>query len=440
MLAATLSLALCFVPADPFREHKRDDIEIKTDLEGSALDAAFTEVITARDAATHLFATLEVRKKSTQSLRIRLFANSADYDDFRRRTYDQQNDIHSMSFYNGQDRTIASAWEGGQPRARGELRGQVGRQVLFNHSKNPAPWLREAIFGWTEGLETDRFGDPIDFMNRERLADMRRVVESGAYCPLYELMDMREPQFYGLAGAPNNSPYPRETLYAESWSILYFLWQSKEPADIKLLAAVGERLDSGRWSQAAYQKALEELEPRWKTFVSGSLAGSPGDLRRSAWNALDRGDAREARDLAAEAVRLDDSNISGHRALAHASLAAGDWGAAIKSFAEIRKRRAADTDAAIGHARALLSRGKEKHDRVDFDDAIAAATTAAPLLPVKQRHLAYEVAAEACEAKDDAKSALKYVREARKQKGLSFEHDKQLAEWEERLLKAAISK
>lgn len=440
MLAEILSLVCCIAAGDSLREHVRGDIEIKTDLTGAELEEAFTTVTIARDAALEFFAALDVKKKSTQSIRIRLYAHAADYEDFRRRTFDQRNDIRVMSHYHDSDRIIGAAWEGGQPRARGELRGQVGRQVLGNHSKNAPPWLREAVFGWLEGLETDRFGDPIDFLNRGRLADMRRVVETGAYCPLYELMDLREPQFYGVAGSPQNSPWPRETLYAESWSILYFLWQSQEPDDRKLLKAVAERLDTGRWSQAAHHKALEEMEPRWKRFLTSDASSGAGDLRRRAWETLERGDPRQARDLAADAVKLDGASISGHRVLAHAALQAGDWSTAIESFAQIRKRRAEDTDAAVGHARALLSRGREKHDHVDFTDAVAAATSAAPHLPAKDRVLAYEIAAEASEAKDDVKGALKWVREARKQKGLTREHDERLLKWEERLVRAAIGK
>lgn len=440
MLAASLMLACSLAAGESLREYVRDEIEIKTDLKGHELDDAFATASIAREAAFEFFASLDVKKKSSQSVRIRLFAHAADYEDYRRRTFDQRNDIRSMSHYDDSDRIIAAAWEGGQPRSRGELRGQVGRQVLGNHSKNAPPWLREAVFGWLEGLETDRFGDPIDYLNRNRLADMRRVVETGAYCPLYELMDLREPQFYGVAGAPQNSPWPRETLYAESWSILYFLWSSKEPSDQKLMKAVAERLDTGRWSQAAHEKSLKEMEPRWKSFLAQDLAGSAGDLRRQAWEAFERGDPRLARDLAADAVRLDEESISGHRVLAHAAFGAGDWSTSIRSFDAIKKRRPSDGDAAVGMARALLSRGKEKRDHVDFDDAITAATGAAPQLPAKDRVLAYEIAAEAAEAKDDAKGALKWVREARRQKGLSSEHDMKLALWEERLVQAAIGK
>jgi tetratricopeptide (TPR) repeat protein len=440
MFVHLLALAVTFASTDTFREHTRNGVEIKTDLQGGALDDAFEEVEITRAAVTEFFETNNVKRKSTQSLRIRLFAHAADYDDFRRRTFDQRNDVRSMSFYDDSDRLIGAAWEGGQPRARGELRGQVARQMLGNYSKNSPPWIEEAIFGYFEGIEADAFGDVIDVLNRQRHADMRRVLETGKYCPLFDLMDMREDQFYGLAGAPNNSLYPRETLYAESWSILYFLVVSPEPADRKLLAAVAERIDTGRWSQAGQAKALAEMEPRWKTFLTGDAAGHVGQLRRDAWEKFNRGDARAARDLAAEAVNLDKSNVSGHRALAHAALAAGDFTTAIASFAELRKLRPKDADAGIGHAKALLARGKEKSDKVDLDDAVTAATSAGATIAIKDRHTAYEIAAEACEAKSEPKAALKWVREARKQKGLTFEHDKMLAEWEDRLMKAAIGK
>src|SRR5262245_15027379 len=134
MLVLVLAVALgrAAPVADQLDEFVRGDVELKTDVAKADVEEVFSVIETTRTAALVFFERLEVRKKSSQSLRIRLFAHEADYEDFRRRTFDQRNDIHSLSFYNDQDRTVAAAWVGGSDRARGELRGQVGRQMLQN--------------------------------------------------------------------------------------------------------------------------------------------------------------------------------------------------------------------------------------------------------------------------------------------------------------------
>ncbi len=440
MLNLLLLLATALPLSDKLREVNKADTELKTDLAERDLDEVFSLIETTRTATNELFARLDLAKKSTQSLRIRLFAHAADYEDLRRRTFNQRTDVHSMSFYDDQDRTIGAAWEGGTDRARGELRGQIARQMMDNYSKTAPPWLREAIFCYLEGLTTDPYGDPIDFLNHERLDQIRHAVERNEYCPLYELMDLREPQFYGIAGAVNNSKYPRETLYSESWAIFYFLSGSPEPQDKALFKAVGERLETGRWSQSQFEKALAELEPRWKQFLSGDAGGRAGQLRAEAWQALGKNDPRRARDLAAEAVTLDKSSASAQRALGHASLAVGDPVAAMASFSDLKKLRPKDADAALGYAKACLLRAKASGDAKDFDAAIEAATSAGETLPMKERYQAYWLAAEIADAKGDTKATLKWVRETRKQKGLTTDLDKQLAEWEEKLVKAAIGK
>src|SRR5262245_47463102 len=211
------SLLVCLALAAPAAEHLeefvRGDIEVKTDLAKAEMDEVFTLIETTRAATVAFLERLDVSRKSTQSLRIRLYAHEADYEDFRRRTFEQRTDIHQLSLYNDQDRTIGAAWVGGSDKARGELRGQVARQMLLNYGKNPPPWLREAVFALLEGLETDGYGDAVDLLNRGQLATIRGAIEREELCPLYELMDLRDPQFYGIAGAPNNSKWPRQVLY-----------------------------------------------------------------------------------------------------------------------------------------------------------------------------------------------------------------------------------
>lgn len=440
MLALSLAICLAIPAGEHLREYNRDDTELKTDLDTNEVDAVFELIATTRRAATDLFTRFEMSRKSSQSLRIRLFAHEADYEDFRRRTYDQRTDIQTMSFYNDQDRSIGAAWQGGSPGARGQLRGQIARQMLLNYSKNAPPWLREGIFCYFEGLEVDRFGDVIDTMNEQRKSAIRSALQRGDFAPLFDLMDMRETQFYGLAGAPNNSRWPRSTLEAESWSILYFVTLSEDPADRWMLKSIGERLDTGRWAQGATAKYLEGMEPRWREFLSSDSVGALGQTLKSAWAALERGDARSARDLGANAVGMSPTNPSAQRVLGHAALQAGDSQAAITSFEALKKLRPKDGDAWMGHARGLMIAAQEKSQPGAFDTAAAQAVAAAEHLPMMKRYEAYVLAAEIHEAKGDVKNTLKWVREARKQKGLSQDYDKQLEEWEGRLMRAAIGK
>jgi tetratricopeptide (TPR) repeat protein len=436
-LAATSWLA-ALTAAPTHREYQRDGIKLETDLSQAEVEEVFTLAIDTRLAADDLFEQLGLGRKSSRSLRIKLFAVDSEFEDYRRRTFDQRTKVRATSFFNDSDRIVAAAWQSGSEPARGELRGQIGRKMLLDFAKNPQPWLEEGIFGWFEALSTDAFGDVTSVANRFRIQQMRAAFERRNEVPLFELMQLREPQYYGLAGGKSDAQYPREILYAESWALFLFLAQSKEPQDQKLFQALGEWLDTGRWSQATFERALDDVAPRFRAFVFDDTIFALGDALDDAWTALEQGDARRARQSAATALHLDPENASGHRALGHAGLDGGDLKAAVASFEWILEHDPGDADAAFGLARARFLRGKENAQDGEISAALAGARAAAERLPANQRYRAYLLAAEIEQHRGDARATLKQVREARKQPGLPKAVDDRLAAWEDELVRGII--
>src|SRR5690606_24194425 len=137
-------------------------------------------------------------------------------------TRDANTDVGPWSYYNPRDREVVATWAGGLEETRSRLRRQVARQELLQHAKSPPRWVEEGFAGVVEGLAQDPFGDVLDSVNVERLDVVARAIERDEVCPLFELMDLQDVEYYGVGGA-QTSPWPRTVLHAQSWGLLFFL-------------------------------------------------------------------------------------------------------------------------------------------------------------------------------------------------------------------------
>lgn len=438
MIALLLIVAVAATGPE-LAEIRRGDVRLLTDTPTDVHSAVFEEIDFARREARALVLRLGLTRKSREDLRLRVFAHESGFEDHRRRTRDQNTDISPWSYYNPRDREVVAAWADGPPMNRAQLRRQVARQVLLQHAKSPPHWFEEGFAGFVEGLARDPFGDLLDDVNKDRLEVLVRAIERGDVCPLFELMDLQEVQFYGLGGA-KVSPWPRAVLYAESWGLLFYLLDAEDGDARAFLDAVVRRVEAGTWDQDAYRRQLDAIAGPWRAAMIDEALPHRADTLRSAWAALYDDEPVGARADAATALRRTPRSRSARRALARAEYALGEYRDAATQFEELAAERPDDRDAALSVAVTLLRLAEETQGESDARDAIAAAERAAERAEPDRKHEALALAADAAELAGDTKDALRFVRRALRLRGVPAEAAAALREREQALVRRAIGR
>lgn len=440
MLSAALLTFALLTTADRLVTSSQGGMTLSSDASPNQREQIFDVAAAATRMATARAEAIGLQRKSDQSLRLRVFAHESDYDDWRRRTRDQNTKVSPLSFYDDVDREVVAAWQAGSDAARAQMRRQVARFVLLQFAKNPSNWFEEGFAGYFQGFHTDAFGDGVDRVDAEMLKSIREALERDRICPLYELLDLQDIEFYGLAGA-KQSPWPRSVLYAQSWSLVFWMFESQDDVAKRMLAFEVERSTTGRWDQAQAKKLLTEAEPAWRAFLEREDLSGIGGLVRDAWTALGKGNAEDARWLATKALDLDETCRSALRVLGKATLAQDDFDVAEHCFSELLRERADDYDAAFGLARAQRAQfALEPQDGALLAVVIASATRASELAPLGRAHEGYVLAADAAEAAGSIDEALRLVRLALKTRGLATDVTSTLRDRERTLIKKSIGK
>lgn len=440
MFQAALLAVVLIGSADRLVTTTKGGITLTSDVSAGQRERILDVAETSIRLATARLEAIPLVRKSDQNLRLRVFAHETDFDDWRRRTRDSNTKVGAMSFYDELDREVVTAWQSGSNAARAQLRRQIARFVLLQFAKSPSNWFEEGFAGYFQGFETDAYGDAVDRIDADMMKQIRDGLERDRICPLDELIDLADVDFYGLAGA-RPSPWPRSVLNAESWSLVYWMFESKDDVAKRLLEFEAERLTSGRWNRGEAKELLEAVEPAWREFIQRDDLTAFGELVRGAWTALGKGEVGDARWMATRALDLDESCRSALRVLGKASLAQDDHEVAEHCFLELLRERQDDADAALGIATVQFEQFElEPQDTNLLTTVIASGTRASELAPLGQGHLGYGLAAEAAELAGSFDEALRLVRLAQKARGLPSDVAATLRERERALIKKSIGK
>lgn len=102
--------------------------------------------------------------------------------------------------------------------------------------------------------------------NSWRLPGIQQAIRSGKYQPLQKLMCMTHAELYDEKTIGLN--------YAQSWSLVYFLWHYEKGKYAKCLQLYFKALMDGDGLRESYQKAfgktdMAKLEEEWKAFTLG---------------------------------------------------------------------------------------------------------------------------------------------------------------------------
>lgn len=436
--AFLLASALLFGGAE-LHEHQRGLIKLDTDLDTDSREDVFALATESVRKAGEMLTALGMTKKSDQDLRLRVYSHEADFEEWQRRVQNWKTATEPLAFYQEDDRIVVSAWKNGAADARAELRGECARVTLLNWAKNPPNWFEEGFVAYFEGFVADELGDVIDTVHAQHLDAMRRAFQTEHYCPLFELMDLQDVDYFGYAGA-KKLPWSRGTLTAESWSLVFFLLQTHDPEMTRFRKMVVEWLETGRWSQAAFRTALVPVEKKWRESIASDDQLLFGRTVKSGWEALKAGQFANARAKASSALAIDDRCRSARRVLARAAFGEGDFDTAASAYGHLIDDVATDQDALLGAADSLLASARKTQDAKTAEKALAAGRRAANALPEQLRYLGLLRAIDAAELTNDTKLALDLVRECQRSKGVPRETQNFLLEKETTLVKRSIGR
>ena len=311
--------------------------------------------------------------------------------------------------------------------------------MLAQHSKHAPNWFDEGFGGYFEGLQSDPYGDAVDDLHQEYLGTVRREVDDGTACPLDVLMEIKDIDYYGFAGA-RNVRWSKPSLYAQSWSIVHFLLTSPGEEVEEFEALVLRRVTTGRWSKGPLRRALVEVTERWRAHLAREDLGLIGDWMTQAWESMAEERYRGARMTASRVLGVDEHHRSARRVLAHACFAENDHEAALVSFERLLDDRPDDVDARLGATRSLVAIARATQTAETVEAAIASGQAASEIAPEPMRHVGLALCADAAEIVGDTSRALDFVREALRIKELPDVARTDLQAREQELVQRAIGK
>lgn len=414
LLPITLMLA-----GGGFRDDNRDGAKVETDVSADDRDAIHQTIAATRAAAARLLEdALSLKGRGQDSIEVKVFRLESEYDDHRRATRDRQTQDYGLAFYNPSSRQITMTWKDGDPGAAAALRGQTARQVLLRYAKEPPTWFEEGFVAYFSGFEFDPYGDKISSLDPERLDEARDAIERSLLCPLDVLMELETIDFFGYAGSSTKS-YATNVLIAESWGLLFHLFDAGSDQDAAFLEILEGRLRASRYSKSKLKKELPRLDHRWRLTMDDVGLQEEAAVIRAAWAALKDGDTASARMKASQILGRDEQHRSARRVLAHTCLAEQDFDSAITAFDWLLETTADDVDALLGRSTAYLGLARTEQREGALEQALASGERAAQLAPPAERHIALVLCADAAEAGGDVRGALRFVRDAQKQDGLT---------------------
>lgn len=413
----------------------RGPVKLKTDLGRSERDRVHALTVETRDRVADLLERLDVRRKSKGATRMRVYATRDGFEERKRKTTPV--DMHwASAFFDTSNNEVVMWWAGGGASGRETLRHEVTHQIVAEFVKNAPIWFNEGLASYIGAMELDPYGDPIVLVSEKKLKRMRWAFKQNKHAPLYDLMDMQWLEFYGRQGT-KKLQWDRTTVYAESWSLVFFLLHATGEEDKEFAEKVAERIDTGRWKQSAFKKTLEKMEPRWRAFIDREDLIKADKASRATHKAWSNKDAARAIEKAKETLAIDPDRRSAARILGEASVASGAPADAIPVFRELLKHGESES-LQMGMARALVAVSRSMNDPKLAKEARTAAMRASELAPNQRAYDALVLAADACELMGDTKGALRCVRDALKEKALPATMRKPLRDREHLLVRRAI--
>ncbi|MBI4880832.1 MAG: tetratricopeptide repeat protein [Planctomycetes bacterium] len=438
LLLAPAFLAPCAGAGEDLADDDRGGVKLKSDLDEEARDAVHELVLETRARVQETLRCLGLAPKSRGQIRLRIYAAPEDFASRQRRTQSIYM-LWTNSYFDLANNEVVSCWQGGSAQGRAALRHELTHCVLHEYSKNLPLWFAEGFACYIEGIEVDAYGDPLQTVDTTRLNTIRRALASGTICPMYDLMELKEIEFYGREGA-KELPWDRNIVYAQSWSLVYYLLAVAEGEDREFAGLVAKRLDTGQWSQAAFKRILPELEGRWRDFLARDDLVRLDVLTTEARRELDQGRFSSAREAALKALDLDRKRRAARRVLAESCVALGLYEEALVACDRLLADEEADPDAHLCRARALLGQAGARQQPDLAGEARAVALHAVDLLPEQEKFRGLLLAIQVDESRDDVKGALELLRRALALKHVPQEVRSDLLEREQALIKRAIGR
>ncbi len=262
--------------AESLRSFKTQFYIIQTDLEKG-------EVVEFGRHMDRIFAQYQRRFQGFRSRRgglmsVFLFRDRDGYAEFMRRTGIAADNSGGMFFVNPSSEGLAT-WTGGRSRSEAfeVLQHEGFHQFAYNYFGPELPiWANEGLAQYFEDALLVGARLEVGLVDDRRLAVVKRALAEGEAVPMRELLTISS-QDWGRTLQAN--PQRSMLLYAQSWSLVYFLVHADNGKYQKAFSTYLELISNGRDSRAAFERAFgvtdaRPIERRWRAYIE-SLEPDP---------------------------------------------------------------------------------------------------------------------------------------------------------------------
>lgn len=395
---------------EPLREDQRGSVQVKSDLPPEQVAEVHALAAGTRHEVEELLERLGIERKSKGLTRLRVYATPEGFEKRKLRTVD----VHShwaAAYFDLASNEVVTCWRDGSAGGRSTLRHEITHQILHEYVKNPPIWFNEGLATYIGNIQRDDSGDPLATVNRGHIQEVQRALQQERTCPLEELLELGSIEFYGREGT-KELPWDRGILYAQSWSLVYFLIEVAEGEDGEIAREIFERMDSGRFRPARFRKRLPELEENWKRFLDDDTRLERDRLTRKAHELLREQKWPEALEAATAVLAQDSTRRAARRVAAEASLGLAEHDAAITHMTELLAQRPEDPPTQMRLAELHLAKAEVRQDPVAAGKAVELAIDVAEQLPASEVYPVYLFASKAAEYQGDLSAALEHLRAA----------------------------
>ncbi|MEM6551570.1 MAG: DUF1570 domain-containing protein [Planctomycetota bacterium] len=143
-------------------------------------------------------------------------------------------------------------------------------QFVFSTLGTRVPtWLNEGLAQYFEDAVLVRDSMELGLASPQRIARIKRAIHSGQALPLNRLLTLTPRDW---AHALRTDPAASSRIYAQAWSLVYFLIHGEDGRHLPALQRYLRELAAGAEPDTALKHAfgpagLTALEPRWRTFA-----------------------------------------------------------------------------------------------------------------------------------------------------------------------------
>ena len=266
-LAVAVAMASAFPSAasDGMRKHRSKEAIIISDAPTQVVKELGKRLDFYCELFDEFYEELGLKRKNTNTLKIRLFDSYADYETYYQRSTSSSR-ATPLAYYSPTLHSVVMYNDATDVALRAVVFHECSHQYLNRYSYNTPRWLNEGLAEYFEGWKVE---PGVAGNRRPHLYDLalvRKVISKGSYLSPQELVEMGDEKFLGFIDEyPEHDSYLH---YATAWSFVYFCLESGHEQDreriIHYLREIGRTGASASFAVDNW----EALTERWKRWIT----------------------------------------------------------------------------------------------------------------------------------------------------------------------------